>query len=127
MLTAGCGSSATLPTAPFRPPASTACHASPPDVVADIATAESRPGTAPSSNAERAAERRYEYAHWDLIGVPVGGGRYTWEGFTSDAQVGLAEIRRSVPEPSLVRAYCAPFSRRTLDHAPHPVSPLRRL
>ena len=104
------------------------CHTSPPDVV-DLASITLGGGGASVSTAERDAENRYLYAHWGVAAEGMlGNGGYYYMGFTDDAQTHLAELRRAVPDPGHVRAYCAPYSQAslgsTMDRLQHDLSTL---
>lgn len=123
-LLGGCGQAATAtPTSPGHN-----CHTSPPDVV-DLASISLGGGGSSVSTAERDAENRYLYAHWGVAAEGMlGNGGYYYMGFTDDAQKHLAELRRAVPDPGHVRAYCAPYSQAslgsTMDRLQHDFSTL---
>lgn len=87
------------------------CATSPPDVVA---RADVPLGGAEISQAQREAESRYEAMHPDVYAGAISGGGYDWIGFTDDASGHLAELRKQVPNPEAVRAYCATHTNREL-------------
>jgi hypothetical protein len=94
-------------------PTATNCRASPPDVMGSIQSViAGGGGTHYSSDIETKAWQAYRSAHEDVWAGIASGGTHVYAGFTADAQLHLAELRRLVPEAEVYRAYCAPFSQR---------------
>jgi hypothetical protein len=111
----GCGeSAASSPTSPGH-----SCHSSPPDVLdlRSVPLGDANPfaaGVVPPTPEERDLENKYLYAHWGVATDGIYGNGHFYMGFTDDAQKHLAELRRLMPDPSRVRAYCAPYSKASL-------------
>jgi hypothetical protein len=105
---AGAGSAVAQSTPPPLP-ASSSCRTSPPDVIPIADVPLGGGGVGPGAD-ERDAENRFAEAHADVYAGMVFGDGYDWIGFTADAQQHLAELRRVVPSPAMVRAFCARFT-----------------
>jgi hypothetical protein len=88
------------------------CTTGPPDVLA-LADVPFGGGGEPSQ-AERAGEVRFEATHPDVFSGAIFGDGHDYVGFTADAGRYLAELRREVPDPDVVRSYCAEYSNRQL-------------
>jgi hypothetical protein len=88
------------------------CTTSPPDVLA-LADVPFGGGGEPSQE-ERGAEVRFEATHPDVFAGAIFGDGHDYIGFTADASTHLAELRKAVPEPDIVRSYCAEYSNRQL-------------
>jgi hypothetical protein len=57
----------------------------------------------------------YAAARRDVYTEPISSSDgHTYVGFSADAQQHLAELRRSMPDPSKVRAYCSGYSNQQL-------------
>lgn len=108
---AGCGQATGLLARDTSPTPN--CHTSPPDVL-NLQTVPFGGGDQTVSTAERDAENRFLYAHWGVATDGVFGDGHYYMGFTRDAQKYLADLRRSVPDPGHVRAYCTPYSKAEL-------------
>lgn len=98
------------------------CQASPPDVVfgpAAVATGFNVPLPAPDST----GVTTFVDDHQGVAAAPImSSDGHLYVGLVSDPVVHLAELRHTLPDPQLIRAYCARWSQQTIADTVHAVN-----
>lgn len=113
---AGCGSGTPLSVGvTSEAPMATNCHAIPPDVLSRPQAIVMGDDSTLWSDADRHALQYYAATHPEVYAEAISSSDgHTYVGFTSDAPQHLADLRRSISHPSIVRAYCSAYSNRQL-------------